>query len=270
MRAWGRIAGRLAGVAWLLLLPAAAAGLGDAEEAVAEIRTCIESNIPRTSSEQIIEFTKVDRVGGKRVSRAKILGKRFADGLRRIALRFSKPPDLRGACLLVMETTRPTNDMFLYTPELRKVKRVTAEGAGGSLFGTDFSYEDFERWQLLNKPGQHVRRENSAMNGRPVYVLETQPAAESGSSYEVVVSYVDQKTCVVLRSESFEPGKRLRKVFTVDPESIIEEGEVHVATEVNMQDVRDETHTSVTVEDVSIDREIPDREFTLSRLSRCR
>ena len=170
----------------------------------------------------------------------------------------------------MVETKSGANDMFLYTSELRKVKRVTAEGAGGSLFGTDFSYEDFERWQLLNKPGKQKRLPDTELDSRPVYVLETRPDADSGSSYERIVSFVDKETCVVIKTESYEPGDRLRKVLTASPDAILEEAGIHVASEVMMQDVRDETHTAVIVEDLSIDRDIPDGEFTISRLSRRR
>ncbi len=240
------------------------------DDAVAEVQTCIKRNIPKTTSEQLVEFTAVDRVGGERVSRAKIMGKLFDDGLRRLLLRFTKPLDMRGAALLMVETESGANDMFLYSPELRNVKRVTAAGVGGTLFGTDFSHEDFELWQQPNKPGSQERLPDARIGEREVYVLATRPEAGSGSSYERVVSYVDRETCVVLKSESYEPGDRLRKVLTASPETIIEEGGIHVASELTMQDVRDETQTTVIVEDLAVDREIDDREFTISRLSRRR
>lgn len=235
-----------------------------------EVTACLERNIPRSTSEQIVEFVAVDRIGGERVSRSKILGKRLDDGLRRVLLRFTKPLDMRGSSFLLIETASGSNDMFLYTPELRKVKRVTAQGAGGTLFGTDFSYEDFERWQLLNKPGTQKRLGDSTVAKRAVYVVESLPDADTGSAYELVVSYLDKETCVVIKSESYESGHRLRKVMTANPDTVIEDGGIHVASEITMQDVRDETYTNVVVEDLMVDREIGDEEFAISRLSRRR
>ena len=257
-------------IAALLALPLAARAQETAAARLAEVNACLERNIPRVSSEQVVEFVSVDRVGGERVSRSKILAKRFDDGLRRLRMRFSKPVEMRGAALLMIETEAGANDMFLYSPELRKVKRVTAAGVGGTLFGTDFSYEDFERWQNLNKPGKQKRGADTTLAGRPVFVLESEPDAASGSAYEIVISYIDKETCVVLKSESFEPGRRLRKVLTASPDSIIEQNGIHVVSELRMQDVRDQTHTSVVIEDMEIDRDIPDREFTISQLSKRR
>ena len=75
---------------------------------------------------------------------------------------------------------------------------------------------------------------------------------------------------MVLKSESFERGERLRKVLTASPSSVIEEGGIYVASEVKMRDVRDETQTDVIVEDLEVDRDVEDSEFTISRLSRRR
>jgi hypothetical protein len=262
---------RLASAAAALLAVPAPAAAQDAAGGLADVTACIERNIPRTSSEQIVEFTSVDRVGGERVSRSKIIAKRFSeDGLRRLMLRFTKPVDMRGSSVLMVETESGANDMFVYTPELRKVKRVTADGVGGSLFGTDFSFEDFERWQNLNKPGKQTRAPDATVEDRPVFVLQSAPEAESGSAYETIVSYIDKETCVVLKSESFEAGRVLRKRLTASPDSVIEQNGIHAATEVLMEDVRDETHTTVIVEDLEIDRDIPDKEFTISRLTRRR
>ena len=254
----------------LLLPPGPTTAQGAAAGGSAEVRACIDSNVPKATAEQIVEFTSVDRVGGERVSRAKVIAKRMDDGLRRVLLRFSKPSEVRGSSLLVIETVSGANDMFLYTPEIRKVKRVTASAAAGTLFGTDFSYEDFERWQLMNKPGNQTRLPDAVLSGRPVYVLETRPEADTGSSYDRVVSFVDKETCVVLKTESYERGDRLRKVLTASPDAILEQHGVYIAGEITMLDVRDETHTAVIVEDLVVDREIDDREFEISRLSRRR
>ncbi len=253
-------------LAVLLGLPGPVLALDAAEEVTA----CIRKNVPEKTSEQFVEFTAVDRLGSKRVSRAKIIGKRMGDGLRRVRMRFTKPNDLRGSALLIIEIPNSRNDIFLYSPELRKTKRVTAAGVGGSLFGTDFTAEDFERWQNMNQPGQHKRGPDSDLEGRAVHVLETVPAAQAESAYESVLSYVDQETCVVLKTESFEPGKRLRKVLTARVDSLLQEAGIWVASELVMEDLRDRTHTDVVVEDLEVDGEISDRELMPSRLDRQR
>jgi hypothetical protein len=238
---------------------------------VDEVLDCVELNAPKESSEQLVEFTAFDRIGGKRVSRAKILGKRFeSDSMRRVLLRFTKPLEVRGSAFLAIEQDTGSPDMFLYTPEIRKTKRVTGQGGGGKLFGTDFSYEDFARWQGLNQPGASERLPDAVEAGQPVWVVQTRPAAEAESSYDRVVFFVDQETCVTLKTESYERGDEPRKILTADPEQLLEEGGVWFASELLMRDLRDETHTQVVIEDVEVDRGLKDSVFSLSKLDRNR
>jgi hypothetical protein len=41
-----------------------------------------------------------------------------------------------------------------------------------------------------------------------------------------------------------------------------------VASEVKMEDLREETHTDVVVEDLTVDANIPDRKFQISELTK--
>ncbi len=236
---------------------------------VEEITDCVRSNAPERSSVQLVEFTAVDRIGGERVSRAKILGKKFEDdGLKRVLMRFTKPLDVRGAAFLAIEQGERNPDMFLYTPAIRKVKRVTGQAGGGKLFGTDFSYEDFVRWQGLNQPSESRRLPDAVEAGQPVWVVESLPDPNSASDYERVVIFVDQETCVSLKTESYEGGDTPRKVLTANPEQLLEEGGVWFATELLMRDLRDETHTRVVIEDVEVDRDLKDSMFSASEMQR--
>ena len=97
------------------------------------------------------------------------------------------------------------------------------------------------------------------------------PTDAAASAYSKVMSYVDKETCVVLKSESYETGDRLRKVLTARTEQMFEEKGIHVPSEATMNDVRDTTHTVVVVEDLEVDGEVDSRSFEVSALGRhCR
>ena len=261
----------------LLAAPALAAAEGrtlpdDPKAYTAEdIQACVQENVPERTSEQHFEFTSVDRVGSERSSRAEVFGKRFEDGLRRVLLKFARPDDLRGSAFLMIEHSGGTgSDMFLYSPELRKVKRLSGTATASSLFGTDFSAEDFERLQGINRPGELRRLEDDEVDGRAAWRLETLPTKAAESAYTRIVTFVDQERCIALRTESYETGDRLRKVLTADPESIERFGDIWVPQKMVMRDERDQTHTRLEVDEVKLDDEIRDQVFSLSTLERGR
>ncbi len=170
-----------------LLLAVAAASALAGNAAVQEVVDCVQRNLPAESSRQTIEFHSTDRAGGGRSLTGRVSWRRFEDGFSKVMVRLREPSDLKGAGLLLVEKKSGT-DMFVYLPDLRKVKRVTAHMLSGSLFGSDFTYEDFQQVQGMAAEGDVERRADADLDGTPVFVLEHRPAAEAGSAYERVVT----------------------------------------------------------------------------------
>jgi len=250
----------LLGAPRLLYAEAAAPAEAEAPNGLAEAEACAERNLPHQTLELRATFTKVDRVGGERASRAKVIGKKLEDGLHRIVLRFDRPLDVRGTAMLMIEGADGPADFYVYSPDDRRVRRVSGRNPNG-LFGTDFSYDDFENWRGFAKRGKSERLPDATEADRPVYVIAGTPAPEDGSSYERVVTYVDREACVILRVDSFEPGGKLRKVLRADPASIKKTGNLSIATAIELRDVIDETSTRVAIDTLRLDVDLPDRMF---------
>ncbi len=246
----------------LCLLPTAAFAL----ETVAEIQDCINENFPESSSEQNVVFLSRDRGGEEQTSNATLYWKKFPDGYSRVLLRVSGPPRLRGTGLLMVEK-EGGSDRFLYLPSLKKVRRITKSSSSSSVLGTDFTYEDLERLQGIAGSGRSERRPDRELSGRAVYVLESWPESKDDSGYERSISYVDQETCVILKSEFFEYGERIRKIMISDPQSISQESGLWVARKVVMEDLLEGSSTDLLVESLKIGEDIPDRRFSRKELS---
>jgi outer membrane lipoprotein-sorting protein len=247
------------------------APLAAAQGDLAAVRDCLKRNVPKKSSVQTVHFTSFDRIGGSREFRGKILATTMEDGTRRAKLCITQPAEMRGSEVLSIEVKNEPPQNFLYTTEFRKAKRVSGDGAGGSLFGTDFTYEDLQRFMQLNRPESTERLADDSLEGRGVYVVQSKPSDPGASAYTKVLSYVDKDTCVVLKSEQYEGTERLRKVLMAKPEPMYSENGVHAPAEVEMKDVRDQTHTLVAIEDLDVDGTVDPRSFQVGELGRhCR
>jgi hypothetical protein len=249
---------------FLVLALALAAGADDDAD---EILACVQKNFPKETSVQMMEFRSTDRIGGGRTLRAKVWWKRAEDGLSRVMLRLREPQDLRGAGLLLIEK-KPRTDMFVYLPDLEKVRRVTTGMLSGSLFGSDFTYEDFQRLQGMELEGRSQRLPDARLDEVSVHVVAHHPAPDSGSGYERVVTYVARDTCLPLKSKMWERGERLRKVLTADRESVFQRGGVRLSRNLLMEDLRDKTSTRLVVTEIEVGTEIPRKIFTVPNLER--
>jgi hypothetical protein len=237
--------------------PAAAAS-ASAEE----IEDCVRANLPRDSSVQTLVFRSTDRLGATTGFESTLYWKRFEGGLSKVVLRFEAPPDMRGAGVLLIEKRGRRPDTFMYLPALRKVKRVSSRSASSSLFGTDFSYEDFERLIGMSADARRERLADVVVDGRILYVIEALPASDAGSAYERVATFVDPETCIPLETRSFEPGGQLRRRLVVDPDRITREGDRWVPRLQVMHDLRDETRTELHVEHIEMEADIHRRMFS--------
>jgi hypothetical protein len=254
---------RLRAAALLALAAACGAGRAAAEPSTAEdIERCVRENLPNASSVLTVAFRTRDRGGAETESRATLFWQRADDGLSRVMMRFADPRDLRGAGLLLLERRDRRPDTFMYLPELRTVRRVASRTVAGSMFGTDFSYEDFERLLGMAADASRARLPDAELEGRPVYVVEGRPAPDSGSAYERVVTFVDRERCVALRTESWERAGGLRKVLVADPQQITREGSDWVARSQKLSDLRDETQTLLLIEELKLDQPIPRKMFS--------
>lgn len=257
---------RLLTIAFALALPVASATAADLQTAE-EIDECVRGNYPDTTSVQTISMNSKDRIGAITTSKATMYWKKFPDGFSRVMMKFFEPAELRSAGLL-MEEKKDRNDMLIYLPELRRVKRVTSRMTSSSMFGTDFSYEEFERLQGIAEDAPTERLEDSAVAGRPAYVILARPRPEEESAYESIKSWVDKETCVALQAEFYERGDKLRKVMTADPAKLERVQDVWVPREILMKDHRDETETVMRIEEVEVGTEIPRKMFSQMELER--
>jgi hypothetical protein len=249
----------------LLAVPARGGEVADADAVAA----CVQRNLPETTSVQTFRFRTSDRAGSEREITGKVWWRRFEKGRSRVLLGVQKPADLRGSALLLIERSSGS-DMFLYLPELRKTRRITSRAVSGSLFGSDFTYEDFQQIQGISLGGESQALPDATLDGVPVHVIAQRPAPGTGSSYERVVSYVTRDGCVPIRCEMWEPGERLRKLLTADLSKLYEQNGVRIPTHLRMEDQLSRSSTDLVLSDIEVGGEIPRRYFEMATLERLR
>jgi hypothetical protein len=237
-------------VAALLTICSLASGAAEIPQV---IKSCMQRNLPETTSAQSIELRARDRSGYEQVLEADVYWKRYAEDQARVMMYFREPVDIRGARFLVVEK-QPQNDMYIYMPSLFKVRRVTSRNISNSIMGTDFSYEDFERIQGVLSDIHAEQFPDDTLAGRPVYVLMSYPDESSG--YVKVATYIDKESCVPLKTEFYESGHELRKQLTVDPAAIQHQAGISYPRELVVKDLKQNTETRLIVHNVNVGAEL--------------
>lgn len=226
-----------------------------------EVESCIRKNAPKATA---IEKIRLTSEGGmyeeEEVFSAKVYWKHYPEGTSNILAVFDEPDDILGSRLLFLEK-KSGNEIYLYMPALFKVQRISSDRISSSMYGMDFSYEDFQFMYNMMATAISEQRPDTEINGVSMYVFAIVPGQGDKSMYETIYSYFDKKSCVVQKVEFYEQGMKLRKVLETDSGSIKPVDGKLVPHKFKMRDIKEDSETELVVISVSVDPPIKDAFF---------
>lgn len=144
--------------------------------------------------------------------------------------RFLAPAGVAGVAVLTIEgATGEGDEVSLYLPKLKRVRRVAKSDRGKAFMDTDFAYADIASGGTSDDA--LTRLADERVEGRDCFVLKGQ--GDDSSPYGEVTMYVDQATYVPMKADYLDkagkPFKRYRtlklKAFkdrTLAAESVME------------------------------------------------
>jgi predicted RND superfamily exporter protein len=97
-----------------------------------------------------------------------------SDNMRTV--QFLSPADISGTATLMIENSARDDDLWVYLPALKKVRRLAATNKKDAFVGTDFSYGDMIGYKVEEWNHRLLREE--AIDGAPCYVIESVPKSD--------------------------------------------------------------------------------------------
>lgn len=245
--------------------PDAAAGHGTAARDlggmdVEEIAACMRANVVDRGALRDISVESRDVAGSAEKLKMKLFWKPSKDGREtRMALRVVAPADLAGWASLVV--ARPDGeDVYVYLPALRRVDRLAGSDRTRKLLGTDFTFAELQQLQGMLLGGATTRTADESVAERDAYVLVTKTDPASG--YVQVRSFVDRRTCTLLKAELFATPDAPRKVLEADVSTLIEVEPQWLILGYRLTDRATGTATRVDMSDVYLLEKLDEALFT--------
>lgn len=179
---------------------------------------------------------------------------------------FDFPPTVRGTSILLHSFFDDReNNMWIYLPTIRRVKRIALESSGGGYFmGSDFTYRD-----LINNDSSDLdfeKLEDRVVDGKECYVLKAwgkNLSIRQEMGYSHIISFYNKENFVLFRREYYDFNDELLKVYDVK-EFFVQEP-YYYPTEVSMTNVQTGHRSVLEVTEISTE-DIPDRFFTVRYL----
>jgi Outer membrane lipoprotein-sorting protein len=229
---------------------------------VEEIGACMRANVVERGSLRDFQAVATDREGKSSALKVKVFWRPSQDDSdERMTLQVIEPEAEAGMAYLIDRAVDSERRMYVYLPALKRVQPVMGGEMTQKLWGTDFTISDLKQVQGLLLDGNARRLGNTAVSGRPAYVIETATDVEQ-TGYRLVRTYVDVETCTLLKAELFAEDDKPQKVLEADASTLIEITPYWVMLGYRMRDLLNGTHTDVTLSDVYLLEQLPDSLFT--------
>ena len=185
------------------------------------------------------------------------------DGNKKQIIWFLEPKDDKGVAFLKIEHDDKDDEMRMWLPAFKKVRRISSKKKGDAFMGSDLSYEDLSSRDL--NENEYNRLDDETVDGRDCYVLEILPKKEAKSSYSKHISWVEKSTLMGVKEESFDKRGKLKKKKEYHFKKM--KG-YHVMQRVFVEDVQKQHSTEVTFTDIEVDSGIDDKLFQEKNLKR--
>jgi outer membrane lipoprotein-sorting protein len=185
--------------------------------------------------------------------------------------RFATPPEVRGEGILFLERDRDTNDVFLFLPNMNKVRRVESQSQRSSFMGSAFSYSDIAAQHVDDFEHTLVKTEPCpAETVSTCFVIESKPAdekVEERTGYRRIVQWIHPDHYLAVQGEFYGPAGELLKRITVQRiKKVDPAGGKWMAHHVRVEEVKEKRSTTLEFSQVKVNGGISDAVFTQQNL----
>jgi outer membrane lipoprotein-sorting protein len=124
--------------------------------------------------------------------------------------RFDQPRDVEGTTLLTYAHKTADDDIWLYLPALKRVKRIAGSNKSGPFMGSEFAFEDMGSQELEKYRYRFLRDET--LDAQDCFVVERIPT-DRNSGYARQEVWIDKAEYRALKIEYYSRNGEPLKTF---------------------------------------------------------
>ncbi len=242
----------------LLALPATAPAADDAQQIVQESQK-------RTAamSQRYEGLLQVFDAKGKVSDKRWTLERLGSHGTSRMVLRFVQPAEVKGVALLVVNHPDRASDQWMWTPAIERDRRIALQDRSTRFFGTDFSFEDLEERDVNQYDYSLLGDE--VIDGVAAWKIQSIPKQAKSSQYTRSVVWIRKDNYAFARIENYNQQQVVRRLNYSNIQNV--QG-IWTARQMEMTDLRRNSRTRLTLDQLQYNVPMKEDDFTLQALRR--
>lgn len=220
---------------------------------------------------RMMTIEMIDKRGKTRKQVTKTFRKYYGEE-KRSAIFYVEPANIKDTAFLTYDypAGAKEDDQWLYIPELRRVRRISASNRGDYYLGTDFTYEDMKLDTRMSEEDYTWTATGQAeIDGHTCYVVEGIPVDKKTSEelgYSKYVGYIDSEIWIPRKIETWDVnGNKLKTIFV---EELNEIQGIWSTLSMRAQNHKSGHSTLFTFSEIDYETDIEDEMFTERALKR--
>ena len=176
---------------------------------------------------------------------------------------FLSPADDKGIAFLKIEHDDKDDEMHIWLPAFKKIRRISAKKRSDNFMGSDMSYEDMSTRQIDEYTFKIVGQE--MYDSIFCYLLESIPKENIRTEYNHHVAWVDTSLFLPMKEQSYDKSGELfkKKYFTY---SMI--NDYQVLTEIEVVNIQKGHSTNLKFQNIELNIGVEDKLFHERNLKR--
>lgn len=219
------------------------------------LRTMTETMNPE-QSQAIMRMTIMTTSGQERTFEYKTFSKNKGE---KSLIKYLKPRRVRDQAILMLNDA---NDIWIYFPRTKRIRKLATHAKKQKLEGSDFSYEDMGASNTFVEEYDAVRHNDEKRQDGQCYKLELTRKSESSAGYSRIMLWVDKEYLVPLVIDYYhddDPELREKQLICTDIQLI---DDIYTPTKCIMYNKLDNTQTCMEIVEVSYEVDLLDDLFT--------
>lgn len=256
----------------ILLLAVTSATVARAESAreILDRRKALEDTTRHWNDRhQRMKFHIVDKRGGERLRELELFERKEPGDESKTIVFFLTPAEVKGTGFLAFDHKGKPADQWLYLPELKRVRQITARTRNESFVGTDLSYHDLDLLQEMpswsEADARSSLRGEETVDGTACHAIDLAPQRED-IGYRRIVLWLGKEDLVPRRLEFYEDGDQPKK--RIGQGDVRAVGSIPVAHRIEVETPAAGTHTLIEIAEAEFDQKLEEDLFTQRALER--
>ena len=184
--------------------------------------------------------------------------------------RFDEPATIRGEGVLIREG-KDQNDVLLYLPHFKKVRRVEGQSQSSSFFGSVFSYSDVALTHADDSSAKVLREEDCPGEKQKCIVVEITPSTpkvRDRTGYSRSIQWVRKDNWITVAGEFYDlKGKLWKRLTATEVREVDAKNHKWLPHNIKLEDLQKKRTTVLKLADVKVNATLDDTLFTEQNLA---